>query len=57
MSDPSKKRKRNADGSKVSSKKYSIEDVSVSLVEGVDEWTPIIGERHPAVDKTAKEAC
>lgn len=50
MADITKKRKRNADGSKKSSKKVAVEppaasNLSISLVQDSDEWAPIIGMR------------
>jgi len=53
MSDPSKKRKRNADGSKKPSKKVAVEtppavsNVTISLVQDADEWAPIVGMLDP----------
>jgi hypothetical protein len=52
MSDPSKKRKRNADGSKKPSKKVAVEtppNVTISLVEDADEWAPIVGKLDPKI--------
>lgn len=48
MSEPTKKRKRNADGSKKSSKKVAVEtpvasDVTVTVVQNTDDWAPIVG--------------
>ncbi|KFY10480.1 hypothetical protein V492_05000 [Pseudogymnoascus sp. VKM F-4246] len=47
MSEPTKKRKRNADGSKKSSKKVAVEtpvasDVRVTVVQNTDDWAPIV---------------
>lgn len=48
MSEPTKKRKRNADGSKKSSKKVAVEtpgasEVTVTVVQNTDDWAPIVG--------------
>ncbi|ELR02469.1 hypothetical protein GMDG_05518 [Pseudogymnoascus destructans 20631-21] len=47
MSEPTKKRKRNADGSKKSSKKVAVEtpgasEVTVTVVQNTDDWAPIV---------------
>lgn len=48
MSEHTKKRKRNAEGSKKPSKKVAIEtptvsDVTVTVVLNADDWAPIVG--------------